>query len=146
MTSNIRAFTADLRKSQREAGELHLRFQKRIALEALGRVVQKTPVDTGRARGGWQAGERDSEAETGRLDTLGGATEAAGLSAINAVSEPFGVIVIFNNVRYIVFLEEGSSQQAPQGMVATTIRELEGALGEALGAAGLRFSLGRTDR
>jgi len=29
-------------------------FQKKIALEALRKLVKRTPVDTGRARGNWQ--------------------------------------------------------------------------------------------
>ena len=34
-------------------------------------------------------------------------------------------MTIWNNVEYIKQLEEGTSKQAPQGMVAVTVRELE---------------------
>lgn len=122
---NGRQFIADLNQADKEAGELSLKFQKRIALEALRRLVNRTPVDTGRARGGWQVRQTiASENDNGNIDTGGGSTITAGLSIINRVRIPFGVIVIFNNVEYIVFLEEGSSSQAPQGMVALTILDL----------------------
>ena len=37
---------------------------------------------------------------------------------------PFEMVWISNNVDYIEFLEHGSSQQAPEGMLAVTIEEL----------------------
>lgn len=122
---NRREFSTALTKAGQEAGEIALQFQKRLALEGLRRVVQRTPVDTGRARGGWQVAAIANDAAGGDPDPSGSSTVSAGLSIIDAITIPFGTIVIFNNVEYIVFLEEGSSQQAPQGMVALTIAELE---------------------
>lgn len=117
-------FISDLREADKEAGELSLQFQRRISLEALRRLVNRTPVDTGRARGGWQVRRTATENDNGKIDAGGGSTIAEGFSVINRITVPFGVIVIFNNVEYIVFLEEGSSSQAPQGMVALTILDL----------------------
>jgi hypothetical protein len=125
MILNGPSFIRQLDKASDEAGDLSLQFQKRIALEGLKRVVQRTPVDTGRARGGWQVARSDNDVDTGQRDGSGASTVSAGLSIINRVTIPFGEIVIFNNVRYIVFLEEGSSGQAPQGMVDVTLRELQ---------------------
>lgn len=123
--TNTREFIAELGKAEDEVPELSLRFQKRLALEALQRVVNRTPVDTGRARGGWQVARTAGDNDPGTEDPAGASTVAAGLSIIDRISIAFQEIHIFNNVNYIVFLEEGSSQQAPNGMVATTIRELE---------------------
>ena len=122
---NQRSFIRQLDKAGDEAGDLSLLFQKRLALEGLKRVVNRTPVDTGRARGGWQVGRSDSESDNGNIDGGGASTVASGLSVIDRISIPFGTIVIFNNVEYIVFLEEGSSAQAPQGMVDLTVLELK---------------------
>lgn len=122
---NDKSFIRQLDKAGDEAGDLSLLFQKRIALEGLKRVVNRTPVDTGRARGGWQVGRTDSDNDNGNIDGGGSSTVAAGLSIVNKITIPFGTIVIFNNVEYIVFLEEGSSGQAPQGMVDVTILELK---------------------
>ena len=113
-------------KAEVEADDLSLRFQKRIALEAIKRVVARTPVDTGRARGGWQMVRgQGNEADIGSVDTIGSATVGSALSILNRITIPFGLITVFNNVEYITFLEEGSSQQAPLGMVAITLIELE---------------------
>ena len=67
-----------------------------FANEALARIMNKTPVDTGRARAGWRV------AKTGKLK-----------------------FTVFNTVHYIIYLEFGHSKQAPRGMVAITIQELK---------------------
>ncbi len=113
-----------------------LLFQKRVALEALERVVAKTPVDTGRARQSWQVRRNaTSEADVGEWQQRDSVVEGQGV--ILALKEPYGIVHIFSNVEYIEFLENGSSQQAPEGMVALTVRELEAGLTQL--DAGLRF-------
>ncbi len=94
-------------------------FHRKIGLEALSRIVEKNPVDTGRSRGNWQTDiDQTNEAEVLSVDPTGaGSGRLAGL-------QPFQTIFIFNNVSYIEFLEEGSSSQAPAGMVAVTLAEL----------------------
>jgi hypothetical protein len=101
-------------------------FIKKISLEALRRVVQKTPVDTGRARGGWQVTfNQPSKSPTGNTDPSGSGTISAGASKINQLNKPAAVFIT-NNVEYIIYLEDGTSDQAPKGMVAITIQELMG--------------------
>lgn len=68
----------------------------KIAMDAYAGVVQRTPVDTGRARGAWTI-EQDGPADW----------------------------TIANNVEYIQALENGHSQQAPTGMVAVTLAGIE---------------------
>lgn len=95
-------------------------FQKRIALEALRKIVLRTPVDTGRARGNWQT-------------TIGAAPESESLQAdpiqagVNAIHQlgAFSIVFVSNNVPYIIYLEDGTSQQAPAGMVQLTLEELK---------------------
>lgn len=101
-----------------------VQFHKAVCLQVLTGVVIRTPVDTGRARGGWQldiGGPRQSEED--RRDRAGSETitkESANLQGLK-----FGqVVAISNNVDYIEYLEEGSSQQAPQGMVAVTLTQV----------------------
>lgn len=126
MILNGPEFRRKLMKAEVEVDDLSLRFQKRIALEAMKRVVARTPVDTGRARGGWQmARGQGNEADIGSVDIIGSATVGTALSILNRITIPFGLITVFNNVEYITFLEEGSSVQAPLGMVAITLIELE---------------------
>jgi hypothetical protein len=99
-------------------------FQKKLVLEALRRIVMKTPVDTGRARGNWQVTIAEpAEAQIDVKDKDGTAVIAAGMAAI-ADLPPNMVVWISNNLDYIEALEDGHSGQAPQGMVALTIAEL----------------------
>lgn len=100
---------------------------RKIALDVFRRVIIKTPVRTGRARGNWQAATGSSA--VGVLD----ATDTSGSSAIAkaaakcAAWEPkAGSIFLTNNLPYIERLESGSSTQAPSGMVAITIAEFGG--------------------
>lgn len=102
-------------------------FQKRLAIELLSRVVKKTPVDTGRARGNWQLGIDVVPLEVLEdVDKSGGSTITKGLSALKDLRGPgFQTIFLSNNLAYIEALEEGHSQnQAPQGMLAVSIAEL----------------------
>ncbi len=99
-------------------------FQKRIVLEALRRIVLRTPVDTGRARGNWQTAiGQPLASQLDTLDKAGQETIDKGLQAI-AELPPYSVVWISNNVDYIEFLEAGSSKQAPAGMVSITVEEL----------------------
>lgn len=68
-------------------------FTRTQATALLAKIVQRTPVATGRAQAGWQL----SFNENGALIT--------------------------NAVPYIWALEYGSSQQAPLGMVRVTLAE-----------------------
>ncbi|RLB68701.1 MAG: hypothetical protein DRH08_00150 [Deltaproteobacteria bacterium] len=128
-------------------------FHKKIHLDGLRRIVLKTPVLTGRARGNWQttigipaSEEIDRESKRG-TDVIG----AEGLVKL-AFLRAFQVSWITNNLPYIEVLERGLypktvkrgtlvpkrrggsryeirssggfSKQAPQGMVAITVAEL----------------------
>ena len=113
-----------------------------LALDFIRRVIEKTPVDTGRARGGWAS----FAIAQGRSPRLGGTKRGgiskavgAGLEATEAqalgISEGefreggFGAadqfIEIINGVSYIVLLEFGSSPKAPAGMMRITFKEMQ---------------------
>jgi len=96
-----------------------------VVLEALRRVVMKSPVRTGTFRGNWQVviGVRPDGAIEA-VDPDGGATIANGLTAISDLP-PYAVVYLVNNLPYARRLEEGWSQQAPAGVVAVTIAEIE---------------------
>lgn len=126
--TNLDSFNRELRRaSKRIEKEVFIVFVRFIGIEALTRIVLRTPVDTGRARGNWQLSLNSPEesvleragisigAETGKLDEL----------------QLGDVIWLANNVPYIEALENGHSSQAPEGMVALTFAELEGAVQEA---------------
>jgi len=125
MAKSVLAFKKELRDLSDKLPEdtLRLALQK-LALKALMGVVFKTPVDTGRARGGWQVElNGSSESDNERTDKGGTVAIAEGTRVINQVG-PFDTIWIYNNVPYILRLEHGSSAQAPNGMVKVTLAEL----------------------
>ncbi len=99
-------------------------LQKKVVLEALRRLVMRTPVDTGRARGNWQVTiDNPTDSQLDQTDKDGNETIKKGLAAISNLPA-YRVVWISNNVDYIEFLEDGSSEQAPNGMLAITIEEL----------------------
>ena len=102
-----------------------VKMQKKIVLEALKRLMEKTPVDTGRARGNWQVGI-GSAVEGSIQENWPSDAEAisAGISVLVALP-PYSTVWISNNLDYIEILEDGGSQQAPQGMLALTVAELK---------------------
>lgn len=83
-------------------------------------VVTLSPVKTGRFRGNWQLTVNGlSNASLIRYDKSGGET----LKEIRDKSQTFTygeIAYIQNNILYGPRLEAGSSQQAPNGMVAIT--------------------------
>lgn len=98
---------------------------KKLSFDIFADVVAGTPVDTGRAMNNWmisvgspsrlvsETGGGKSTIETGKKGEA-----AAELASVR----PFDTVWISNNVPYIGFLEEGSSEQAPRGWVERSIQ------------------------
>lgn len=98
--------------------------QKQVAILLLTGFTLKTPVKTGRARGGWIVSvNRASTSERKKLDRSGSSTISEGIASMRSIV-PFSTIFIDNNVKYIPPLEDGHSGQAPNGMIAVTIEEV----------------------
>jgi len=105
------------------------RIMKKIALDIVANLVRApseggTPVDTGWARANWipNIGQPVSSPE-GTREAVSNAGQQAGIATVVtgyrvASGRP---IFISNNVPYIVFLNEGSSRQAPAGFVQRAI-------------------------
>ena len=92
---------------------------KKVAIDVTSGVVDRSPVDTGRFRGNWMVA-------TGSADTATTASTTASDSINRALNMPFNVgqsIFITNSLPYAQRLENGWSQQAPQGMVALTVQD-----------------------
>jgi len=110
------------------------KVMKKVAMELHQKIVAKTPVDTGIARGNWLvAVARAPSGKVARIDkqALGSnpGPEAitmalSALSSYDALTEQD--IFIVNNLAYIGALEHGHSGQAPAGMVTITVAEFKG--------------------
>jgi hypothetical protein len=132
-------------KDQQKAYENAIR---KAVIELFRRVILNTPVDTGQARGNWQASINSP------ISSLMDTKDPEGSKAVNKmvniilskedVSE--AVFWLSNNLPYIDVLEFGEypnppkegtgktsggfSTQAPSGMVRKSLKELEGIIKE----------------
>ena len=127
-TKRFRNFQADMEREVRSFPEDVVEpATRKLVLDLATGIILKTPVDTGRARGGWQVelnapGQgRNAKSKSGR-----GTIKSAESKAKNI--KMGDVAYISNTVKYIIYLEEGSpgpgSDQAPSGMVAITMKEV----------------------
>jgi hypothetical protein len=145
-SSNFGAFSKAMKKAKDQPARDSLIVHKKVILEALTRIVKRTPVDTGRARANWQATlntpSNQSTPHAGKpskpkrtkapaLSVAGSEAVARGLAVLDGL-KPYSVFWISNNVQYVKYLESGGrmSKQAPRGMVAVTVEELKAMFGE----------------
>ena len=106
---------------------------ERITLDLWNKITEKTPVDTGRARAGWQitlnAPGKSVPPEmgkgTGKHKKSSMPPPEPDVAYPNPKITGKEVVFITNNLPYIGVLEEGSSKQAPAGMVRTSIAEVK---------------------
>jgi len=96
---------------------------RKVAFDVIAGTAKLTPVDTGRCRAAWIA-----FLETGGITvpvTGKNASSAAIADGKKSASWRFSrvgkEIRVTNGVHYVVFLEFGSSQKAPDGMLRKTL-------------------------
>lgn len=102
---------------------------KSVVIQVGARLVQATPVDTGRARANWQVGNggpvfvRDSPVDRLPLGSLPGIRTLGRWRQQLEGEVAGGVVYITNALPYARRLEYGYSKQAPSGMVRVTAVE-----------------------
>ena len=91
-----------------------------LSLDAERLLKQGSPVVTGQFRSNWHisVGGPDALVQVGPGGELGA---MSGEALATYPKDAWPVIVLQNNVAYAIKLEEGSSNQAPQGVVAVAI-------------------------
>ena len=95
-------------------------------IQIAGKVIERTPVDTGRARGNWNLGTTADFSTSDSTDAPSPAAEFSGLSATDTA-------YITNGLPYIERLESGTwSDQAPAGMVKVTVAEFNRIVSQAV--------------
>ncbi|HEY0835023.1 MAG TPA: hypothetical protein VGE72_14045 [Azospirillum sp.] len=97
-------------------------FCRQFTFELARRIVMRTPVRVGFARGGWQPSLGHPLAANRRGDPTGTAT-LADIGVTIAGFRAGQKFYLLNSVAYIWRLEHGHSRQAPHGMVRTSIAE-----------------------
>lgn len=124
--SNLALFNKAIKAATKKFTEVEVsKFHRAVCIEALKRIVLRTPVDTGRARGNWQV--QINAPASGIVDANkdAGSVIENGLAMLERIP-PYSVVHITNNVEYIFYLEYiRPSKQHPEGMVEITITELQ---------------------
>lgn len=102
---------------------------RKLTIDAWGKLVKKTPVDTGRARASWAV--TVSEPYAGPPLPTGTYPPPTSPPAIEDIDGTTAVFIT-SNLAYMERLEDGHSGQAPQGMVRITLAEVAAELDEIL--------------
>jgi hypothetical protein len=106
----------------------------KVALELLGRIQQKTPVDTGRLRNSFHAvlpGQTDGHFRY--QDNSGRSfNDPLGVRAQRDVVQQLYEAIVGTDVVYGPIIEAGHSRKAPSGMVSISVAEMVGALDAAV--------------
>ena len=128
MGTNLVKFNAALDKASTKIHGDFQKFYRQVCLECLKRIVLRTPVDSGRARGNWQT--EIGRAATTALLVEGSKGEMTDFSIGNAITKladipAFSIVHLTNNLSYIYYLEyDRRSPQHPEGMVEVTLSEM----------------------
>lgn len=128
MSTNISQFNTELDKASDKIHGDFKKFHRQVCLEVLTRIVYRTPVDEGRARGNWQV--EFGNPTSGVLEVSGSEDAMADLSISKGITKlsdipQFSLVHITNNVEYIFYLEYvRTSPQHAEGMVEITLTEL----------------------
>lgn len=95
---------------------------RKASAEVFAEVIQRSPVDTGRFRGNWQASIGSPSAGVLSTTDLGGGGSIAQAQGVTAGADAGDVIYMVNNLPYAERLEYGWSGQAPNGMVRLAVQ------------------------
>lgn len=118
MSKGLRPFKNDLKKLAQILDVNLGTVVRKVAFDLHAKIVLRTPVDTGRARAGWDITVSDP---TQYLPPPGQYGDKGPPSGVEIHGDQ--PVYVVNNVEYIEALEYGHSKQAPAGMVRISIVE-----------------------
>lgn len=136
------SFASDMRRWAGRTGQTMNQAVRSVQLQVVQLNVEKTPVRTGQAKGGWHASIGSPSGQIGGTDDkTGNSTIARARSKTQQVGDIFYFV---NNLPYILDLEygrygtgpgatskttrDGYSIQAPNGMVRVSVQEIRAAI------------------
>ncbi len=123
------SFESDMRKATLAIEKASTQTVRATALQLFTQVIERTPVDTGRARGNWRTSINSPA--SGAIERTDGSAAIGEVSLKAASFTRADTIYLANNLPYIQRLEDGYSGQAPQGMVATSVDAFQRAIDQA---------------
>jgi len=117
-----------------------------VSLRIFRGVIQRTPVDTGLTRASWKISDANDGTTANPGDFPASNSRGSGRRSVprRHSSDPkvtqtdmkkikeASTIFIYNNFEHIRYLEAGSSDQAPMGIIALTLIGINNYLREAL--------------
>lgn len=124
--TNSKEFNEALNRAAKELEADIADIVRVTAFKIERKCVERTPVDTGRARASWNISEEYADLKVAPEGNHGMPPPSSGGVKGGAVGGISGKKPIFisNNLEYIVPLEFGHSKQAPNGMAALAIAEV----------------------
>ncbi len=127
MPTNLAKFNAELTAAEIKIKGNFKKFHQQVIAETFKRIVQRTPVDTGRAIGNWQislGGPAMASLLVAVEDEDGQETLAREFPKLENIPL-FSLVHITNNLEYISYLEyDKRSPKHPEGMVEITLTEM----------------------
>lgn len=105
------SFASELKQATGSINKQIDRTWRRSVSRAFNQVINSTPVDTGQARNSWLMGDNND-----------GAVGSRPLNVSERMVPVVGnSVLLYSNLPYIEKLENGSSNQAPNGMVKVAV-------------------------
>ncbi len=114
----------NIQDAAKELHEILNNIRVAAAVSTCNAIVIGTPVDTGRARANWQP-----TVNTPAQGETGSGTEASAEFGTSTLND---TLYFANNLPYIEPLEQGHSQQQPNGWVRVTVAAGQSALDSAV--------------
>ncbi len=128
--TNLRQFSADLQKFARSINVQFETIVRKLAIDLFTKIVERTPVDTGRSRASWtlNAGRPSYKAQPQSFKADPNSATSAALNQTSKVAamKPFEEMIwIANGLEHLPWLENGTSKIRPYNMVELSIIEVE---------------------
>jgi hypothetical protein len=117
------SFTLHLKKLTEKSSANADAVAKKVIIDVFSSVVEKSPVDKGTFRGNWQLGFGEVDANIQSPDDKSGSDTIAKANSELTKFDSKKITYISNSLPYAQRLENGYSNQAPQGMVRLTVLE-----------------------
>ncbi len=135
---DLATFEKDLDKFEEEVAVEHSNACAKAAIILFAKIVSRTPYKTGQARSSWQIAIGSPNTNVNRPGKYPQYADPSAAYAL-AVAEASKILAgykfsllgfkpaiwITNRLRYIPFLERGTSKQAPVGMVRLSVAEVQ---------------------
>jgi hypothetical protein len=124
MTNPKGNYAVVLKKAARDTTLKLDKALQATAVETIGRLVDRTPVDTGAAKFHWFVRAQPDEVfDKARTDPSGQQPKQRAKRDVKIFRIGW-MLWLVNSAPYMTYLERGSSKQAPAGVVAITLAEV----------------------